>query len=391
MYILMLTRGIPTKEEPIWGIFEMQQATALKNAGHKVVIGFIDERLKSKERFLCVFKSVGIHKKNNNGILVYDGFYMPRRFVKWMGTKKYFRFLEWQYEQLLKCIVKEIGVPDIIYSHYLQINYFAVNLHNKFCIPVVGVEHWSELQRPVIADYVKKMAQNTYHKLDKLICVSEPLRDIIKKNFGVEGVVVNNIVEIDYDKVSFMKEKSNKKNDQIKIVSVGRLAPQKKMDDLLRGLAQCTMPKKKWQLTIVGGGPLEASLKALTKVLRLEDNVIFTGMVSHEEVCRIMSESDFFALASGYETFGVVFIEAMSYGLPVLGTRCGGPETIINENNGLLVDNGDIDGLAKALDTMMKTYMYYSPEAIKAEVKAKYSPKAIVPKIEKVMKEAIEK
>ena len=46
----MLTRGIPTKEEPIWGIFEMQQAIALKNAGHKVVIGFIDERLKSKER-----------------------------------------------------------------------------------------------------------------------------------------------------------------------------------------------------------------------------------------------------------------------------------------------------------------------------------------------------
>lgn len=74
MYILMLTRGIPTKEEPIWGIFEMQQAIALKNAGHKVVIGFIDERLKSKERFLCVFKSIGIHKKNNNGILVYDVF-----------------------------------------------------------------------------------------------------------------------------------------------------------------------------------------------------------------------------------------------------------------------------------------------------------------------------
>ena len=125
--------------------------------------------------------------------------------------------------------------------------------------------------------------------------------------------------------------------------------------------------------------------------LGVKEHVIFTGMVSHEEVCRIMSESDFFALASGYETFGVVFIEAMSYGLPVLGTRCGGPETIINKNNGLLVDNGDIDGLVKALDTMMKTYMYYSPEAIKAEVKAKYSPKAIIPKIEKVMKEAIKK
>lgn len=65
------------------------------------------------------------------------------------------------------------------------------------------------------------------------------------------------------------------------------------MDDLLRGLSQCTMPKEKWQLTIVGGGSLEAPLKALTKELRLEDNVIFTGMVSHEEVCRIMSESDF--------------------------------------------------------------------------------------------------
>lgn len=161
------------------------------------------------------------------------------------------------------------------------------------------------------------------------------------------------------------------------------------MDDLLRSLAQCTMPKEKWQLTIVGGGPLEASLRALAKELRLEDNVFFTGMVSHKEACRIMSESDFFVLASGYETFGVVFIEAMSYGLPVIGTCCGGPETIINANNGLLVDNGDINGFAKALDTMMNTYMYYSPEAIKAEVKARYSPEAIIPKIEKVLEEAI--
>ena len=59
------------------------------------------------------------------------------------------------------------------------------------------------------------------------MCLRTP-RDIIKKNFGVEGVVVNNIVEIDYDKVSFMKGKSNKKNDQINIVSVGRLAPPKR-------------------------------------------------------------------------------------------------------------------------------------------------------------------
>ena len=68
---------------------------------------------------------------------------------------------------------------------------------------------------------------------------------------------------------------------------------------------------------------------------------------------------------------------------------CGGPEIIINENNGLLVPNDDVNAMADALKYMMTNYKNYSTEAIKKEVKEKYSPEVIVPKIEKVLKQAI--
>ena len=87
----------------------------------------------------------------------------------------------------------------------------------------------------------------------------------------------------------------------------------------------------------------------------------------------------------------MVFVEAMSFGLPVIGTRCGGPEMIINENNGLLVPNDDVEAMADALKYMMENYANYSAEAIMREAKDKYSPEAIVPKIEKVLKAAIDK
>ena len=386
MNILLLSRGYTPKEAPLWGCFEIQQAEALKNAGHNVVVACVDDRLIAKDRFLRCLDLPGIKKLKVKGIPVFSSFILPRRVAMLLGFRFYNMLYNWQFNRLYKIIEKEHGRPDVIYSHYMRVNFYAAILHEKYHIPAVGVEHWSELNKPVVDKHVIALGEKTYCRLDKVIAVSQPLSANIERMFRVKPEVVSNIIDIDYVKTA----RKISKNKIIKITTISRLVPQKRIDILLRALAKVCFADFKWELTVVGSGPLEKELKALNKELGLTDKVHFVGQKSHEEICQILAESDFFALASQYETFGVVFVEAMSFGLPVIGTRCGGPEMIINENNGLLVPSGDVEAMADALKYMVGNYANYSAEAIMKEAKDKYSPEAIVPKIEKVLQAAID-
>lgn len=386
MNILLLSRGYTPKEAPLWGCFEIQQAEALKNAGHNVVVACVDDRLIAKDRFLRCLDLPGIKKLKVKGIPVFSSFILPRRVAMLLGFRFYNMLYNWQFNRLYKIIEKEHGRPDVIYSHYMRVNFYAASLHEKYHIPAVGVEHWSELNKPVVDKHVIALGEKTYCRLDKVIAVSQPLSANIERMFRVKPEVVSNIIDIDYVKTA----RKISKNKIIKITTISRLVPQKRIDILLRALAKVCFADFKWELTVVGSGPLEKELKALNKELGLTDKVHFVGQKSHEEICQILAESDFFALASQYETFGVVFVEAMSFGLPVIGTRCGGPEMIINENNGLLVPSGDVEAMADALKYMVRNYANYSAEAIMKEAKDKYSPEAIVPKIEKVLQSAID-
>lgn len=385
MNVLFFVRGYPTNSDPIRGIFEFQQALALQQAGYNVIFACLILIPKRENGGKNIFSPVGISKKQIQGLTIYEGYYLPGPLFLILKSKLYRKLIEFASRRLYRYIVKDVGKPDVIYSHYLWMNYFNACLGKKFHIPTVGVEHWSELNRSEMNSSIKAIGMETYPRLTKLICVSQALADRINSVFGVEGSVVNNIVDIDYN-LGMKKEKTDKK---VKIVSVGRLTPQKKIDDIIKALAKVDLSKDSWELTIVGSGPLEEELKNLTQQVGLDSNIHFVGLKSHEEVCQIYSKSDFFCLASDYETFGVVFVEAMSFGLPVIGTRCGGPEYIINKNNGLLVERGDIDGLAEAIKTMMNTYKSYSAESIIVEVKAKYSPEAIVPRITNILEDAM--
>ena len=77
-------------------------------------------------------------------------------------------------------------------------------------------------------------------------------------------------------------------------------------------------------------------------------------------------------MASVSETFGVAYLEALSCGIPVIATRCGGPECFVNEHNGIMVDPDDVDALAKALLSM-----YCNRAAIAQEIRENYSSQAV--------------
>ena len=110
----------------------------------------------------------------------------------------------------------------------------------------------------------------------------------------------------------------------------------------------------------------------------------FLGALDNGAVLRLMRGSDAFVLASRNETFGVVFIEALSQGLPVIATRCGGPEGIVNGNNGLLVPKEQPEALAEALLEMAENRARYPAEALRAACLEEFGEQAVTGRLKAV-------
>lgn len=141
--------------------------------------------------------------------------------------------------------------------------------------------------------------------------------------------------------------------DPVRLLSVGRLVPEKGFAVLLRALAQ--LPSNRdWSLQVVGTGPDEQTLHKLAADLGLASRVHFHGALGNDEVQRLYAASDAFCLASFAEGLPVVLMEAMAWGLPVVTTRITAvPELIVDGESGVLVSPGDVAGLAAALDHVL--------------------------------------
>ena len=113
------------------------------------------------------------------------------------------------------------------------------------------------------------------------------------------------------------------------------------------------------------------------------------GQLNREEVKYNMKNCDAFILASRVETFGIVYIEAMIQGKPVIGTKTGGPDTFINNNVGITVDIDDIDQLAKAIEYMYKNYNQFSSDYIKEYCIGTFSEEVVVNKLKEVYREVM--
>jgi glycosyltransferase involved in cell wall biosynthesis len=132
------------------------------------------------------------------------------------------------------------------------------------------------------------------------------------------------------------------------------LTPRKGFDLLIRAFARRFRGEQDVRLVIGGDGPMRHELEALARSTGVQSQVTFLGAIPRDEVRDAMWRANCFVLPSHAENFGVVLIEALSTGLPVISTRCGGPEDIITDEVGLLLEPGDEDGLAEALVAMRR-------------------------------------
>jgi glycosyltransferase involved in cell wall biosynthesis len=132
------------------------------------------------------------------------------------------------------------------------------------------------------------------------------------------------------------------------ILAIGRHVPQKGFDVLLQAFAKANPDSH--DLLLAGDGPNRAELEALTKQLGLNGKVHFLGRVDHDQAVRLFTGCAFFILPSRHEPMGIVNLEAMAAGKPVIATHVGGvPELVINGETGLLIPGDNVPALATAI------------------------------------------
>jgi glycosyltransferase involved in cell wall biosynthesis len=172
------------------------------------------------------------------------------------------------------------------------------------------------------------------------------------------------------------------------IAALDRAHHFKRLDLVIDALARADASL---HLLVVGGGELLEDYRAQATRAGVGDRVHFAGAQPHGELPRFMHEADFLVLATEPpESFGLVYVEAMACGLPVIGTDIPGVRTIIRDGqNGFLVPPGDVATLASALDRMFTADRSGLGAAGRADAERLYAWPRVVEKLEAVYEDAL--
>lgn len=273
----------------------------------------------------------------------------------------------------MKRVLKTCGRPDVLHAHFYTMGAIARFIKQDYGIPLVVTEHASNINQEVLPWSVRRLAEPAYRAADKIIAVSSDLRRRIAQHFGLDSVVIPNIVDFPP-----MEEQHNaERGKSFVLVSAGNLLYRKGFDLLLKAFAAARFDASV-RLKIMGAGAYEADLRKMMADWHLETQVELSGRpYKRADFFQACQEADCFVLASRGETFGVVYIEALAAGCPVIATDCGGPSDFVTPENGLLVPPEKVEALTEALQRMRHTAGTYDRTGIARFARDRFAPEVV--------------
>lgn len=383
MHILIIPSWYPQFTGDVQGSFFREQAIALKKAGYSV--GVIYPQIRSLKNLKTILKKpYGLTVENDEGVSTlrwYTANYFPK-------LKNYNRN-HWVKVslKLFEIYVEKYGKPDIIHVHsMINAGFAAQVIYKKYDIPYVITEHSSAFARNLISNDVINSLKPVVEQAKTCIAVSQNFSDYLKIKFSShDWHYIPNIVNDSFFVPSEIGSFETK--NRIRIISICHLNKNKNTELLIRAFAQLVKNELyNLELVIGGDGEERPNLELLVKKLELDDYVKFLGALTRNEVKNEIQKSSLFVISSYYETFGVVAIEALALGKPVVSTRCGGPESIIDDHVGILVEN-DYMSLAKGILQICKNLDNYNEDVLKEYCLNNFSEKAVISKLAKIYNE----
>lgn len=414
MHILI----IPSEEyvpeyAPMAGIFQHDQAKILQQKGHQVgVLSFtfkysfsslLNALLGKKNKhtkklsigalLTIIFKKTfapfqsAFHYeiKDQIDVIRCDGFWGAKKSN--LPLSKYEMWMKYG-NSALRIYIEKYGKPDLIHAHnmiYAGLTFTAIGKKNN--IPVVITEHSSQYIMGEVNNELKLKLSNTFNASNYFYAVSPELIKQLEQQFSLP---VNKIKWLPNVLDDFIESKplsiDKNQREKVRFLNIANLITLKGQAELIKAFAKIFKDEDNVELIIAGEGELKEKLTHLIDTLDLNDKVKLIGLISREEVINQLDNCDVFVLPSHYETFGVVLIEALSRGVPVVSTYCGGPECIVNESNGILVPPKNVEDLAQAMLKMYHEYDNYNKEQLRESVINLYGKEAFYKRIMEIYK-----
>lgn len=378
--VLFLASWYPSRADKVLGMFVKRKAEAVSEKCDVAVLYVrMDESMRDK--------NYDLEYTEENYI------YTVRIYFKPVGSgiiKKLFYNIRYIKSYLigLKHIRKNWGKADLIHVNVVdRAGYVALALKFLKGIKYVITEHSTpdikylrgetrKTQIPLfpLKKIVFKNAE--YINVDSSASLNYWKKAGLEGNFGI----IENVVEVHPEFLNYQKIKT----DNIKrAVHISVLIERKNVADIIRAYAHIYnhLNIKNIEFHIIGRGEQKEMLINLAEKLQvLNKCVFFHGFVSEKEKMELLLNSDFHILNSDEEGFSVVTAEAILYGIPVIATRCGGPEDFVPKEVGVLIDRRNIEQLIDAILFMINNSEKYDKTIMQEFGKNKFSPQIICQK-----------
>lgn len=406
MKLLVIADIYPSKENPISGIFIKEQIEELRKY-HDVLVMVIGRkffRIGTRSFVKYIF---GRLPRNTKAKKINDQ--SARRDTKrgqnvirieypvFVVTESPFHILNGISAHLiaLKKLYETRFRPDLIYTHKsFPAGYVGWKLKKKFNAPVVNVEFQGPFSSYFNEPYLGDRVINTINHIDRTICTGFQLSEI--QAYGIRSDRLGNAhngvdtIRFSFEKDTYKNRKTEIERGKIKLLVVGRIEEAKGVRYLLEAIQILKDEFPFISISIVGpidkgGGEILDSLR----IMKLEKNVHYKGICSNEELPSVINKHDIFVSASLHETFGYTIIEALACGKPVVATRCGEPEKIVNEKVGVLVEKAHSQALAEGIRYVIQNYERYDPEEIREYAVENFSQRVVINRLNDLFEEVL--
>lgn len=275
------------------------------------------------------------------------------------------------YQKWMKASFKEalkLPKPDVIHAHSAVLyGSLGLKLAEHWNVPLVVSEHTGPFSQVSSNALKLKKAKNVMAKADATLAVSQYLANEI----NAAGIKPKNLIvsgnPVDTDLFTLGPDQLNKN-----MLFISRLDEFKGGLRTLKAYHSILPKNPEWKLTIGGDGEEMESIKNYIATHKLEQQVKLLGKLTKPQIAETFHQGDFLIFPSVHESFGLIPVEAMAAGLPVISTYQTAPPEYMNEFNGTTIDPISIEGIANAMQMMIDSLQLYSKEQIRNFVVQNY-------------------
>lgn len=326
--------------------------------------------------------------------LAYAGTMHEQALKSWRARWRLLRFVG----ASRRALRREAGAfrPDVVHVHWWVPGGFAYWPGNDPGVPVVLTSHGTDLFLLDRFPAARRVAGPILRAASQVTVISTPLVDRVRR-LGVPAKRITVLpMPLSADRFG---HQAGGARDPDRLLFVGRLIERKGAEYAIRAVAELGRQGRAARLTVVGDGPERRRLEALARELGAGDAVEFAGALPHDAVSAHYRRAAALLMPAvtdwkgEQEGFGMVLVEAMATGLPVVATRSGGiPDVVADGRTGLLVPERDAPALAAAARQLLEDPARAAAlaRAARAELDARFAPEAIARGFDAVYRRAAE-